>query len=70
MVAENLAILRRGNSEELISACFMWCKLVGETPINTDGMEGTFVKLAVADYSRNFADLNTAQRRIIAGLAK
>lgn len=53
----------------LIDACFMWCKAKGLQPIKTDGSEEVLTKLAVGDYEGDFAKLNAAQRRLIAGLA-
>lgn len=54
----------------LIDACFMWCKAKGLKPIPTDGEQETLTRLGIGDYKGDFAGLNRAQRRLIAGLAK
>lgn len=54
----------------LIDACFMWCQAKGLKPIPTDNEQATLVRLGIGDYKGEFAALNQAQRRLIAGLAK
>lgn len=66
------AFSRAAQRAALIDQCYMWCLATGNDPIElaTDHLSRRVVFRAVVDTGRTFQELNTDQRRIIAGMSK